>query len=67
MMLEIKDASVVEIDGEKYQVVGKIHSPSRGEEYQLSKWDGKIHRVCYAVPAGCKVLTNGQHIQGFAE
>ena len=67
MFLQEGDSKTVEIDGEKYQVVGKIYNPNRGKEYQLSKWDGLIHRVCYAVPANCKIYVNGQHITGFGK
>ena len=59
------DAKFVEIDGERYTVEKRIFSQSRGSEYKLSKGDGKIHRVCYAVPANTQVYTNGQHMRGF--
>ena len=59
------DAKFVEIDGERYTVAKLISSGSRGKEYALCTKDGRIHRVCYAVPANAQVFTNGQHIRGF--
>jgi hypothetical protein len=41
-------ACTVEIDGITYSVMDRITSGSRGAEYQLSRGDGLVHRVCHA-------------------
>ena len=42
---------VIEEDGQKperYEVVGVLEDHHRGREYQLSKGDGLVNRVCHA-------------------
>ncbi len=49
---------------ESWDVLGVIHSGSRGKEYQLGKKDdGTIHKVCHAPGTRIRsALTSGQRI-----